>query len=132
METLNEHGYSRVEWALRLAMFAAFLANGIQAALRSQDFIDIVTSVTGMSASAASTAVFLIGILDIIVAFFALFKPLRIILIWASIWVLVAATAEVVSGGWGWDALERMAHVLVPYALLFLRGWPKNLKEWFS
>ncbi len=120
-----------VEWILRIAVFGTFLGHGIFALLAKQSWLPYFTSI-GIPESVAIVLLPLIGILDISVAIFALIKPIRIILIWASVWAFTTAIIRPISGEPIWDFVERTANWAAPLALLHLRGIPKTLKGLFS
>ena len=121
----------KVEWILRIAVFGTFLGHGVFALLVKQSWIPYFTSI-GMSEANAVVLLPLIGILDIMVAIFALLKPIRGVLIWAILWAFMTALIRPISGEPIWDFVERSANWAAPLALLYLRGLPKRLKELFS
>lgn len=121
----------KIEWILRIALFGEFLGHGIFALQLKPNFIEMLTAFTTISGSLANTTLMLIGITDVIIAFFALIFPFRLILIWASLWGFLTALARPVTGEPIWDFVERWANWGVPLALLYLRGLPKNIKELF-
>jgi len=121
----------KVEWILRIAVFGTFLGHGVFALLVKQSWIPYFTSI-GMSEANAVVLLPLIGILDIMVAIFALLKPIRGVLIWAVLWAFMTALIRPISGEPIWDFVERSANWAAPLALLYLRGLPKKLKELFS
>ena len=121
----------KVEWALRLGIFGTFLGHGVFALLVKQSWIPYFTSV-GISESDAIFLLPLIGAMDILVAISALIKPIRAVLIWATFWAFLTALIRPIAGEPVWDFVERTANWAVPLALLYLRGWPKKLKEFFT
>ena len=121
----------KVEWALRLGLFGTFLGHGVFALLVKQSWIPYFTSV-GISESDAIFLLPLIGAMDILVAISALIKPIRAVLIWATFWAFLTALIRPIAGEPVWDFVERTANWAVPLALLYLRGWPKKLKEFFT
>ena len=86
----------------------------------------------GISEANAMVLLPLIGFLDILVAVSALIKPVRVVLIYASMWAFMTAIIRPISGEPIWDFVERTANWATPLALLYLRGLPKNLKEFFT
>ena len=128
---MKKENTKRVEWALRIGVFGTFLGHGIFALLVKKSWIPYFTSI-GISESAAVILLPLIGLLDILVAIFALVKPVRAILIWASVWAFATALIRPISGEPIWDFVERWANWAAPLALLYLRGMPKRLKELFK
>ncbi len=121
----------KTEWILRIGVFGTFLGHGIFALLVKKSWIPYFTSL-GISESSALVLLPLIGFLDVLIAIFALTKPLRIILIWASFWAFITAVIRPISGEPIWDFVERTANWAAPLALLYLRGFPKKLKEFLS
>lgn len=70
--------------------------------------------------------------MDLTVAFFVLVKPIRIVLVWASVWGFWTAFLRPMVGEAVWDFVERWANWGAPLALLCLRGFPKKLRDWVS
>jgi hypothetical protein len=124
-----------VEWILRLGVFGTFLGHGLFALSIKQDWFKYFTGI-GIAESSIPALLVLIGIMDISVAFFVLFKPVRVILGWAVLWAFVTAVIRPLTGDFfGLDFLdfvERAANFMAPLALLALYGWPKSLGEWFK
>ena len=121
----------KVELILRIGVFGTFLGHGVFALLGKQSWIPYFTSV-GISEANAIVLLPLIGVMDILVAIFALVKPIRVILIWATLWAFATALIRPISGEPIWDFIERTANWATPLALLYLRGLPKRLKEFFN
>ena len=119
------------EWILRIGIFGTFLGHGIFALGVKQSWIPLMTAF-GFSEAAASTLLPFIGTADIIVAFLALLWPIRIVLIWATIWGFATALSRPVAGDPFWDFVERSANWAAPLALLALQGFPKKLKDIFK
>ena len=121
----------KVEWILRIGVFGTFLGHGVFALLGKQSWISYFTSV-GISEANAIVLLPLIGGLDILVAIFTLVKTIRVVLISATLWAFAAALIRPISGEPIWDFVERTANWAAPLALLYLRGLPKRLKEFFT
>ena len=130
-EMVKMKNLKKIEWILRIGIFGTFLGHGVLALLVKQSWISYFTSV-GISESAAIILLPLIGIIDILVALFALIKPIRVILIWAIFWAFITALIRPISGEPIWDFVERTANWAVPLALLYLKGFPKNFREFFD
>jgi len=128
---MEQKNLKKVEWILRIGVFGTFLGHGVFALLVKQSWIPYFTSV-GISESMAVFLLPFIGIIDIFIAIFALVKPFRALLIYASIWAFITALIRPISGEPIWDFVERAANWAAPLALLYLRGFPKNLIEFFS
>jgi len=123
--------YKITEWILRIGIFGTFLGHGIFALMLKQSWIPYFTAI-GISESTALTLLPLIGTLDILVSLIVLLKPIRVILIWASVWGFATALIRPISGEPIWDFVERSANWAAPLALLYLRGLPRKAKEFFS
>ncbi|MFA4952774.1 MAG: hypothetical protein WC584_00975 [Candidatus Pacearchaeota archaeon] len=121
----------KVEWILRIGVFGTFLGHGVFALLGEQSWIPYFTSI-GISEAMAITLLPLIGLIDILIAVFALIKPVRAVLIYASMWAFMTTLIRPIAGEPVWDFVERTANWAAPLALLYLRGLPKTLKEFFS
>jgi hypothetical protein len=123
-----------VEWILRLGIFGTFLGHGLFALSIKQGWFGYFTGV-GISESSIPMLLILIGIMDIAVAGFALFKPIRGVLLWAVIWSAITALIRPITGDFfGLDFLdfvERASNFMAPLALLYLYGWPKKASGWF-
>ncbi|MBI3032485.1 hypothetical protein HYY69_03350 [Candidatus Woesearchaeota archaeon] len=122
---------SKSELVLRIGIFGSFLGHGVFALMIKKSWIPYLT-IVGFSEQTATTLLFLIGITDICVALFALFKPLKIVLLWATIWGFATALIRPIAGEPIWDFVERSANWAAPLALLIIQGFPRSLKELFK
>jgi hypothetical protein len=122
----------KTEWALRIGVFGTFVGNGIFALQLKPRFIEMLTAFMGVTGNLANNLMYLIGILDLIVGIFALMYPLRLVLVYASIWGFLTALARPIANDPIWDFLGRWNNWAAPLALLYLKGFPKKLKDWFS
>ncbi len=105
-----------------------FFGHGMVALQRNTSWIVLLTSV-GID---NSTALILLPIIGIIIAFFALFFPIRIILIWMIFWAFSTALVRLLAGYPIWAFIERAANWTTPLALLFLQGFPKKSSDLFK
>lgn len=128
----EERNSKIIEWVLRIALFGEFLGHGIFAIQLKPRFLEMLTAFTGITGSLANNLMVGIGIMDIIVAIFALVYPFRLMLIWASLWGFLTGLARPIAGDPIWDFVERWPNWGIPLALLYLRGFPKKLKELFK
>ncbi|HLC22438.1 MAG TPA: hypothetical protein VJJ79_01560 [Candidatus Nanoarchaeia archaeon] len=119
------------EWLLRIGVFGTFLGHGIFALQVKESWIPLLTTF-GFSDATATTLLPFIGSMDIVVAFFALFWPLRIVLMWATFWGFATALIRPIAGQPIWEFVERTANWAAPFALLLIQGWPKKLKDLFT
>ena len=122
----------KAEWILRIGVFGTFLGHGIFALQLKPRFIEMLTAFIGVTGTLANNLMYLIGIIDIIVAVFALFYPFRLMLIYASIWGFLTALARPIANDPIWDFVERWSNWAAPLALLYLRGLPRKFKDLFN
>ena len=72
------------------------------------------------------------GVIDVLVALMALFKPLRIVFLWAALWAFLAAAIRPLAGESILEFVERAALWAAPLAYLFLVGFPRKLSDLFK
>jgi hypothetical protein len=120
----------KIEWILRVALFGEFLGHGVFAIQLKPRFVEMLTAMTGIAGQSANNLLLTIGAVDVTIAILALVYPFRLMLVWATVWGVMTALARPIAGDPIWDFVERWPNWGVPFALLFLRGVPKSLKEW--
>ena len=121
-----------VEWVLRVTVAGEFLGHGVFALQGKLGWIKYFTAL-GFTPDFAQSVLPFIGIADLAVALIVLLKPIRAILLWATLWGFWTALLRPLGGDPIWDFVERWANWGAPLALLLLlKGWPKGIKEWFS
>ncbi len=123
--------FTTPEGVLRLGIFGTFLGHGIFALQVKQGWLPYFTAV-GLSESAGTIILPFIGGMDILVALFALLFPLRLVLVWATLWGFWTALLRPIAGEPFWDFVERSANWAAPLALLFLRKLPRKAKDWLT
>ncbi|MDO8560766.1 MAG: hypothetical protein Q7R91_00955 [bacterium] len=120
-----------VEWILRIAVAGEFIGHGMLAIQGKKDWIGWFATFGVTDAALATQLLLAIGVLDIAMAILVLIKPVRLVLLWMAFWGFWTALIRPLVGiGW-LDFIERWTNWGAPLALLFLIGWPKNLREWF-
>ena len=117
-----------VEWLLRIGVFGTFLGHGIFALQVKQSFIPLITAF-GFTEATATALLPWIGMMDLLVAVIVLFRPIKAILIWATVWAFATALSRPIAGMPIWDFVERTANWIVPLTLLHMHGLPKKLKD---
>ena len=120
-----------IQWVLRVAIAGEFLGHSMFAFQGKEQWIGWIQQFTGTTPETALTLLTLVGIMDLLVAVIVLFKPIRIVLLWAAFWGFWTALVRPLVGEPVWDFVERWANWGAPLALLFLIGWPRTIKEWF-
>jgi len=123
--------FKKIEWILRVAIAGEFIGHGVFALEGKQSWFGWIQKFMDTEATTAATLLFLIGLLDLLVAFIVLVRPMRFVVLWATFWGFWTALVRPFVGESIWDFIERWANWGAPLALLFLLGWPKNWKEWF-
>ncbi len=116
---------------LRIGVFGTFLGHGVFAIGVKASWIPFLTTI-GFSAETAIEFMPIIGAVDIVIALLALFKPMRIVFLYAFIWTLLTSVMRPIVGLPIWDFVERSSNFMIPLALLYLRGFPKTFKELFK
>lgn len=121
-----------IQWVLRIAVAGEFIGHGVFALQGKKAWIGWIQQFTGADVNLASQLLFLIGLLDLLVALLVLVRPIRIVLLWATIWGFWTALVGPFVGESIWDFVERFANWGAPLALLLLVGLPKTIKDWFK
>ena len=121
-----------IEWVLRVAVAGEFLGHGVFALQGKKAWIGWMSQITGASPELAGQLMFLVGVADIVVAFIVLFRPVRIALLWAALWGFWTALIRPLVGEPIWDFIESWANWGAPLALLFIQGFPRSLRGWFT
>ena len=114
------------KWILRIAVFGEFFGHGIFALQGKEKFISYIMSV-GISQDIAVILLFLIGIMDMIVAIVVLVKPISPILLWAAFWGFATALIRPITGEPIWDFMERWANFGAPLALYYIMRKNKDI-----
>ena len=111
--------YLTPEWILRIGIFGTFLGHGVFAVMVKEGWIKYFLAV-GISDPTARMLLPLIGMMDILVALTVLLKPMRGVLVWATVWAGITALIRPISGEPIWDFVERSANWAAPLALVYL------------
>lgn len=118
--------YLTIEWILRVAVAGEFLGHGVFGLQGKKQWIDWISQLSGVNNELATQLLFLVGILDIIVALIILFRPFRLVLLWAAFWGFWTALVRPLVGEPIWDFIERFANWGAPLALYFVLGQKKK------
>ena len=109
-----------IQWVLKIAVAGEFIGHGVFALQGKKDWVGWFAKFGVSNPDTATQLLFLIGLLDIIVALIVLFKPIRIVLLWAVFWGFWTALMRPLVGMPIWDFIERWANWGAPLALLFM------------
>jgi hypothetical protein len=121
-----------MEWVLRIAVAGEFFGHGMFAFNGKEQWIGWMQQLTGVDTATAIMLLTFVGLMDILVALIVLFKPVRVVFLWAALWGFWTAILRPIVGEPIWDFVERWANWGAPLALLLMRPWPRSFKEWFN
>ncbi len=118
----------RATWILRVAAALTFACHGYEALRFEPAFFDYIVIAsrrfTGSEFEPDTIYALLvaIGVVDIVVAAWILWKPTRSIALYMAVWGLITALSRTVHSGWvaKWEVALRLPNVAVPLALFFL------------
>lgn len=122
----------RIAWVLRIAVAGEFLGHGVFALQGKKAWIGWIQQLSGVDMGLAAQLLFLVGLVDVLVAVVVLVRPIRLVLLWATFWGFWTAFVRLLVGEPIFDFIERFANWGAPLALLLLIGLPKKLHEWFK
>lgn len=109
-----------VKWILRIAVAGEFAGHGVFAIQGKNAWVGWIQQLTGADVSLAIQLLFVVGVIDLIVALIILVRPISVVLLWAAIWGFWTALVRPIVGEPIWDFIERWANWGAPLALLFL------------
>ncbi|MBI5729016.1 MAG: hypothetical protein HY983_02115 [Candidatus Magasanikbacteria bacterium] len=119
----------KIEWILRVAVAGEFFGHAMFALQGKAQWAGWLIKLFGVGNATALTILTVIGVADIVVALIMLLRPIRVVLLWAAFWGFATALVRPIVGESFWDFIERFANWGAPLALLLVRGWPKNGRE---
>jgi hypothetical protein len=122
----------KTQWVLRIAVAGEFLGHGVFAIEGKRQWVEWIAAFADVSTPFATQLLFLVGIMDIVIALIVALKPMRIVLLWAAFWGFWTALVRPIMGESLWDFVERFANWGAPLALLLLAGWPRNHQDWWK
>jgi len=112
-----------MEWALRLGVAGEFIGHGVFALQGKEGWFKYF-EFTGITDPAIMVKIlFVVGIMDILLALVVLFKPIRPLILWMALWGLFTALIRWPLGPDPvWDFVERWANWGAPLALYYFYG----------
>ncbi|NVK51928.1 MAG: hypothetical protein HWD85_03260 [Flavobacteriaceae bacterium] len=113
---VDNHQTNQIIWLLRIAVAFCFLGHGLIAIGKNAAWIPYL-EVFGIKGDRALEIMFIIGVVDILVALFVLIKPFRIVILWACFWTFATALIRPISGESIWAFIERAPNWITPIAL---------------
>ncbi len=114
-----QHRLEITQWILRIAVFGTFAGHGVYACLRKPEWLPFLTF-WGIPEALAYKLMLAIGMMDLLIAFTTLLRPIRALLIYATLWALAAAAMRPILGESILQLLERLPNGLAPLALYML------------
>lgn len=121
-----------IEWVLRIGVAGEFIGHGAFALGGKQQWIGWFSKFGISDAGLAAQLLLIVGLIDIFLAILILIRPVRIALLWMTLWGFWTALLRPIVGEPVWDFVERWTNWSAPLALLLLIGWPRSLKDWFK
>lgn len=109
-----------IEWVLRVSVAGEFLGHGVFALQGKKEWISWFAKFGVPDAGLAAQILFWIGVVDLILAFLVLIKPMRSVLLWMVFWGFWTALIRPLVGAPIWDFVERFTNFGAPLALLLL------------
>ena len=82
-----------IEWIARIVIVYFFAIHGLDALLKNKVMLMYFTHI-GISYSMAIYLLPLVGILDLVVASLIIFRPFKLLVIWAMIWPIIPGYLE--------------------------------------
>ncbi|OGD30390.1 hypothetical protein A2833_02015 [Candidatus Azambacteria bacterium RIFCSPHIGHO2_01_FULL_44_55] len=128
MENMNKSA----GWVLRIAVAGEFIGHGVFALQGRKAWVEWF-SIFGISdVGTATTFLWLVGLLDVLLAVLILIKPIRLALLWMAFWGFWTALMRPIAGDSIFEFVERWANWGAPLALILVIGWPKSFREWLK
>ncbi len=118
-------------WILRVGAALCFIGHGAFGFITKAAWIPYF-AVGGIPEAWAWRLMPLVGAVDVTVGMMVLFAPRRFALGYMTLWALWTALLRPLSGEPFFETIERAGNYGVPFALLLMSGWPRNLRGWFS
>ena len=106
-----------VHWILRVSVWACFVGHGLFGIRQKMDWL-MFYQPFGVPDEVAFATMPLIGLVDITLGYFALFRPTRVLLMYTAFWGLFTALLRPLVGLSPFEALERGGNVGPSLALL--------------
>lgn len=119
-----------LQYFMRFGIAGTFIGHGMFAIAVEPAWISFLT-IVGFSNESAIELMPFIGYLDLLVAIFAVLLPMRIVLMWATVWAFSTALIRPIVGLPIMAFVERAANWILPLSLLCIQGMPKSWYDLF-
>ncbi len=108
-----------VRWLLRIGVFGVYFGHGILAIQGKESWL-VYLEFVGINKELAVILLPIIGSIDVIIAVSVIIKPLKPVLLYATVWAFGTALMRPLTGEPIWDFVERAGNWVTPLALLLL------------
>jgi uncharacterized membrane protein YphA (DoxX/SURF4 family) len=120
------------QWILRVAVAGEFVGHGVFALQGKEGWFKYFEALGFHDPNTITAILLFVGVMDLLLAFHVLVKPIPVFVLWMAGWGLWTAFIRwPVGPDPVWDFVERWANWGAPLALLVLIGWPKKTRDWF-
>lgn len=131
MKKRNVETKTIIYWIFRIAVAAEFIGHGAFGIITKESWIPYF-NLFGIDRELGYQMMPIVGTIDITLGIMALIIPIRAMLVWMTFWGLFTATIRPLSGENWFELPERTYNYLIPFAFLYLSGFPTKLREWFT
>jgi hypothetical protein len=121
-------GVDAAFWTLRVGAALCFIGHGAFGFITKAAWLPYF-GVVGIPASMAWKMMPIIGAVDVTAGMAVLFAPRALPLVYMSVWALWTALLRPLAGESVFEAVERAGNYGVPFALLFMTGVPRSLRD---
>ncbi len=118
-------------WILRVGAALCFIGHGAFGFITKAAWVPYF-AVVGIPEAWASRLMPLVGSVDVTIGMMVFFAPRRFALGYMTVWALWTALLRPFSGEPFFETIERAGNYGVPFALLLMSGWPRDLRSWFT
>ena len=131
-DTVSRHTLEwKLHWVLRLALFWEFVGHGAFGVLTKAGWVPFF-QIFGISDAWAWRLMPVVGSVDIALGTLALVAPIRIALLYMSVWGLFTALLRPLAGQGWWEFFERSYNFGVPFLMLWMHGFGTTLASWLA
>ncbi|MGR3811381.1 hypothetical protein [Jiulongibacter sp. NS-SX5] len=115
----------KIFFLLRFGILGCFVGHGMWGLITKEGWLPFF-EVFFINPSTAYMIMPAIGLLDVLTGFLCFYRPNRALLIWAAFWTTFTALLRPSANMGMSEFFERAGNYGVPFAFLFLYGFPKN------
>jgi hypothetical protein len=129
---LSSIDWARIAWILRLATAGALIGHGGYGAVMAKAAWVDYFGVLGIDVATvqAASLVALVGWIEIALGVAVLYKPIRGLLLGIVVWKMATEFLRPLADEPMWEFIERASNMIAPFALIYVLGWPRSLREW--